>query len=75
VAVIASHAQLALGVSGPLAKALVKLARSRGLLEFPLDVDDRYDDPRGKKPSEDLPFPIEGFARLCIDCYDTFPAT
>lgn len=72
VATLASHAQLVLGVSGPLAKALVKLARSRGLLEFPLDVEDRYDDPGGKKPSADLPFPIEGFARLCVDCYDTF---
>jgi hypothetical protein len=72
VAVLASHAQLALGITGKEAKSLVKAARERGLLELPRDVHERFEDPSGSNVAQDLPFPIEGFGRLCADCLEDF---
>ena len=72
VAVLASHAQLALGIAGREAKTLVKEARERGLLELPRDVRERFEDPSGLNVPQDLPFPIEGFGRLCADCLEGF---
>ena len=66
--VLASHAQMALGIDGRSAKLLVNGARERGLLELPRDTQNRFDDPLGGKSSQDLPFPVEGFGRLCEDC-------
>jgi hypothetical protein len=67
--VLAAHAQLALELDGQVAKALVKAARLNALLELPRDVKHRFVHPSGNRPPEDLPFPLEGFARLCPDCY------
>ena len=72
--VLAAHAQDALGISGPKAKALVRAARSRGLLELPRDTIKRFSFPGSFQKPQDLPFPMEGFVRLCGDCFDMFSA-
>jgi hypothetical protein len=72
--VLAAHAQDALSISGAKAKLLVRAARERGLLELPRDTIKRFSSPGSFGKPQDLPFPMEGFARLCADCYDTFSA-
>ena len=72
--VLAAHAQDSLSISGAKAKLLVRAARERGLLELPRDTIKRFSSPGSFRKPQDLPFPMEGFARLCADCYDTFSA-
>ncbi len=71
VQVLPAHAQVALSLPGPIAKALIKNARDCGLLEQPRDLAYRWIDPSGYKAPQDLPFALEGFARLCPECYET----